>query len=381
MCLQAQQIRGLFFIDRMQKKTVFFYILSQIIPTFILGIFVFIFILLLFKFLKLTEFIIVYNISIIHVIELLVHLSIGFLPIILPMSLLFSILLTYSRLSSDSEMVAFRALGYSPSTISLPAIVFSFFVFFISVQTVLFLGPLARTKFDSMLNSIGSQKIMSTLSAGTFSESFFDLTFYTNEIDTENNILKNLFVYDNRNPKSPIAIVAKTGVITSDVKDKNQLAEIALNDGVMYKLNDTSHTKIKFESYSLNISTAISTAVHERDLDTLTFTELQKNLELNETTKKTAEILTEYHGRLAIAASCLLFGFLGSALGGRIHRRSNASSGFIVSVLCIISYWILYVAMSNIGKKMILPPNLALWIPNLLFLLFTIWVWRKYSHT
>lgn len=213
MCLQAQQIRGLFFIDRMQKKTVFFYILSQIIPTFILGIFVFIFILLLFKFLKLTEFIIVYNISIIHVIELLVHLSIGFLPIILPMSLLFSILLTYSRLSSDSEMVAFRALGYSPSTISLPAIVFSFFVFFISVQTVLFLGPLARTKFDSMLNSIGSQKIMSTLSAGTFSESFFDLTFYTNEIDTENNILKNLFVYDNRNPKSPIAIVAKTGVI------------------------------------------------------------------------------------------------------------------------------------------------------------------------
>lgn len=365
----------------MPKKTVFFYILGQIIPTFLLGIFVFIFIMLLFQFLKLTELILIHNLSIVDVAHLLVNLGIGFMPIILPMSLLFSILLTYSRLSADSEMVALRALGYAPSAISLPAILFSFLIFFVSIQTVLFLGPLARTKFESTLSDIASQEVMSSISEGTFSENFFNLVLYTNTIDKENNILKDLFVYDRRNPKNPIAIVARQGRISSNVKDKNQIAEVLLIDGFMYKMDDTSHTKIKFEEYSLNISSAISTAVKERDLDTLTFAELQKELKNPSSPERVPGLTAEYHGRLAIATSCLLFGFLGSALGSGVNRRSSSSSGFIVSVMCIISYWILYVSMSNFGKKQIITPELALWIPNFIFLIFTIWMWRKHSHT
>lgn len=364
----------------MQKKTVFFYILSQIIPTFLLGVFVFIFILLLFQFLKLTELILIHNVSPLSVLALLLNLSVSMLPIILPMSLLFSILLTYSRLSADSEMVAMRALGYAPSTISLPAILFSFVIFFVSIQTVLFLGPTARTKFESTLQSIGSQTVMN-FSEGTFSEEFFNLVLYTNEIDKKTNTLKDLFVYDRRDPKNPIAIVAHQGKISSNVKDKNQLAEVILTDGYMYKLEETSHTKIKFADYILNISSLIGTGVKERDADTLTFAELQENLKTADKPDRKATLAAEYHGRLAIATSCLLFGFLGSALGSRVNRRSSSSSGFIVSVICIISYWLLYVSMSNMSKKMILPPDLALWMPNLLFLIFTIWMWRKHSKT
>ena len=366
----------------MQKKTVFLYILAQIIPTFLIGIFVFVFILLLFRFLKLTEFILVYNVSTYSVFELLTHLTVGFLPIILPMSLLFSILLTYSRLSADSEMVALKALGYSQKSISAPAIFFSVIIFVVSLQTVLYLGPVARTRFDQLLSTIGSQKVMSSISEGTFSENFFDLVLYTNEIDQKKSLLKDLFVYDRRNPKSPIAIVAKEGRIKSDITDTNQLAEILLYDGYMYKLNDSSHTKIKFETFSLSISSDLTSAVKERDLDTLTFTELLEKLSHKKSTATLiAETEAEYHGRLAIAASCLLFGFLGSALGSSVNRRSNASSGFIVSVICIIAYWIVFVGMSNLGKKMIIDPKVALWIPNLIFLIFTLWVWRKQSQS
>ncbi len=364
----------------MQKKTIFLYILGQIIPTFLLGVIVFIFILLLFQFLKLTELILIHNVSILSVIALLLNLSVSMLPIILPMSLLFAVLLTYSRLSADSEMVAMRALGYSPSTVSFPAILFSFVIFFVSIQTVLFLGPSARTKFESTLQSIGSQTVMN-FSEGTFSEEFFNLVLYTNEIDKKTQTLKDLFVYDRRDPKNPIAIVAHQGKISSNVLDQNQLAEVILTDGYMYKLEEKSHTKIKFQDYVLKISSLIGTAVKERDADTLTFAELQENLKNPESTERKAVLTAEYHGRLAIATSCLLFGFLGSALGSRVNRRSSSSSGFIVSVICIITYWLLYVSMSNVGKKMIIPPQYALWIPNFLFLLFTVWMWRKHSQT
>lgn len=153
----------------------FLYIFGQILPTFLIGIVVFIFIILMFQFLKLTEFILVHNVHIGSVLELLMNISIGFMPIILPMSLLFSVLLTYSRLSTDSEIVAFKALGYSPQYLAAPAIFFSVLICLISSQTLFELGPRARLKVDTLLGQIGNQKIISTIQEGTFSESFLIL--------------------------------------------------------------------------------------------------------------------------------------------------------------------------------------------------------------
>ena len=153
----------------------------------------------MFQFLKLTEFILVHNVDIRSVLQLLMNISIGFLPIILPMSLLFSVLLTSSRLSADSEIVAFKALGYSPYYLASPAIFFSVFICVISSQTLFELGPRARLQVDTLLGQIGNQKIISTIQEGTFSESFFNLVLYTNQIDKEEKILRDLFIYDKRN--------------------------------------------------------------------------------------------------------------------------------------------------------------------------------------
>lgn len=363
----------------MNKKISFFYIFGQILPTFLIGIFVFIFIILMFQFLKLTEFILIHNVELQRVFELLVNISVGFLPIILPMSLLFSILLTYSRLSADSEIVAFKALGYSPLYLASPAILFSLIVSLVSAQTLFELGPRARLQVDSILGKIGNQKIISTIQEGTFSESFFNLVLYTNHIDKEKKTLHDLFIYDRRNTKSPIAIIAKQGEISTESDQENQSARILLKTGNIYKLGDASHTKLKFDTYSLSISSPISTKKSEKDADAFTLNQISALLEnktLSENQK--IEFLAEFHGRWAIAFSCLLFGFLGSSLGSQTNRRSNASSGFILSVICIIGYWILFVVANTLSKKMIAPPYVLIWLPNLIFLIVTVFSWRKH---
>ena len=45
------------------------------------------------------------------VFEIIGYLSISFLPAILPMALLFAVLMSYGRLSADSEITALRASG------------------------------------------------------------------------------------------------------------------------------------------------------------------------------------------------------------------------------------------------------------------------------
>ncbi len=363
----------------MNKKISFFYIFGQILPTFLIGIIVFVFIILMFQFLKLTEFILIHNVDIQRVLELLVNISVGFLPIILPMSLLFSILLTYSRLSADSEIVAFKALGYTPFYLASPAILFSVLICILSAQTLFELGPRARLRVDSLLGQIGNQKIISTIKEGTFSESFFNLVLYTNQIDKEQKTLHDLFIYDRRNAKSPIAIIAKTGQISTESDIENQSARILLKNGNIYKLGEASHTKVKFDTYSLSISSPVTLRKSEKDADAFTLSQIQSLLsDTSLNANQRIEFTSEYHGRWAIAVSCLLFGFLGSSVGSKTNRRSNASSGFILSVICIIAYWILFVVANTLSKKMWAPPYILIWMPNLIFFIFTVFAWRKH---
>src|SRR5438105_4629611 len=87
------------------------YIFKEMLPTFILGNIVFVFILLMFQVLRLSSFVIDRGIPFPIFLKIMMYLTVSFVPICFPISLLFSILLTFGRLSSDSEIVAFKASG------------------------------------------------------------------------------------------------------------------------------------------------------------------------------------------------------------------------------------------------------------------------------
>lgn len=360
----------------MKRKTVFFYILGQITPTFLLGIFIFIFIILMFKSIKLIEIVLTHDVDLPTVLFLLANVSIGSLPIILPMSLLFSILLTYSRLSANSEVVALRALGYTPLYLSLPAIIFSFVITILSMQTLFVLGPTAQFQFRKTKDRIVGQIAMSDIKEGTFSEEFFGLVLYTNEIDQQTKTLKNLFISDYRDAERPTAIVAKEGIILSNNDSNAQLANITLKDGYIYPLGQKSKAKVKFEESKINISKTVAQRFQKNKTDTYTQSDIDDALSSDNTSddfKKKLEI--EKYRRWAIAFSCLLFGFLGSALGSNTNRRTNASAGFVLSVVCIVGYWLLYMVSANIAKTGYLPPALSLWLANIVFLGVTVKAW------
>ena len=331
----------------------------------------------MFKFLKLVEIFLIHDVSIQSVLQIIFHLSVSFLPIILPMSLLFAILLTYSRLSANSEIVALKAIGYSPLKLSLPAISFSCVITLLAMQTLFSLGPMARFNFDRLLNQIGNQKIISSIQEGTFSESFFDLVVYTNEIDKTTNTMKDLFIFDNRNPKNPVSIVAKEGTVDNTTNDTAQSASILLKDGDIYQLSQETKTKVKFDTYNISISDPVVQQHKHQDSDTYTLRALGAaivNPKISDSFRKVLKI--ERHKRWAIALSCLMFGFLGSALGSRTNRRTSSSTGFIVSVICIVGYWLLFMVGSNLAQKGHIPIAVGLWFTNVVFLAVTFQAWR-----
>ncbi len=107
------------------KKTAYLYILKEILPVFFIGLMTFTVLLLMDKILKLIEMIVNRGVDLSRVLMLLLFISPSFLIFTIPMAVLLSVLLSFGRLSGDSEVTAFKASGISLYQLFLPVFVFS----------------------------------------------------------------------------------------------------------------------------------------------------------------------------------------------------------------------------------------------------------------
>ena len=353
------------------------YLFFEMWPGLILGLVVFVMILLMFQALRLTEFFLVHGIGIKVIAEIILYLAISFLPALFPMSLLFAVVLTYGRLSQDSEIVALKSLGYSQGLLILPALVLSVIVAVVSAQTSFHLAPWGNRQFEILINELGQSKATATLKEGTFSEGFFDLVVYANEVDSQRGELTKVFIYDERDPASPLTIIAKSGRIIPDPDKPGQSILLQLTDGDIHRKGE-AHTKIKFEDFDIRLLDPVQIEQREKSPQSMTIEEVQEQIK-NPGEKKPEEIRTlktEMHKRWAISIACVIFGALGVGLGTQTNRRTK-SNGLILSLAVIVVYWILYVSLEGAARSGQLPVALALWMPNVIFASFTFYRLKK----
>ena len=347
-------------------RLLFTYIFSEMTPTFFIGVTVFIFILLMFQVLRLTEYLLIHDVSIRTVIHLMSYMSISFLPAILPMSLIFSIVLAYNRLTSDSEIIAIKSLGISMWPLIAPGLVMGIVVSCLSALMAFQVGPWGNRQFELLVNDIGNSKLVTAIKEGTFSEGFFNLVVYTNSIDPDTDELQKVFIYDERDSKNPTTIIAEKGQIMSEKSFDSYKAFVRLIDGDIHKNTEEGHTKIHFKTYDLNISNPIEKKTRDKSLPSLTYGDLKELFVEELEPKVMRNYKKEFHKRFALSAACLLFVILGIGLGCRTHHRSGRSGGGVMSVGAIVVYWVLYIIGDSLAKNPSLPIWLCAWLPIIL---------------
>lgn len=353
------------------------YLFFEMWPGLILGLVVFVFILLMFQVLRLTELFLAHGIGIRTIGEIVFYLSISFLPALFPMSLLFAVVLTYGRLSQDSEVVAFKAIGYSQGFLLAPALLLSALVGLVSAQTSFHVAPWGNRQFEILISRLTQTKAGATLKEGTFSEGFFNLVIYANEVDSKRGDLSKIFIYDERDPSSPLTIIARAGKIVADPENPGRSILLKLTDGDIHRKAE-AHTKIKFQDFDIRLIDPVQIEQREKTPPSLTIDEIRDRLK--DDAKLTPEdrrtLQSEFHKRWAISFVCLIFGALGVALGTQANRRVRGN-GLILSLVVIVLYWILYVSMEGMARSGQLPAAVAIWLPNVLFSGFTIYRLKK----
>lgn len=364
------------------SKTAFQAQFADLFPSFLIGLAVFLGLILVVQGLRITEIILAQGLTQNQILTIIMSLCLSFLPIILPMSLLFSILLTYGRLSQDSELMALRSAGLNLYSIGAPAFLFTFLISFSAWHLIFSIAPWGNRQFEKLVSQADETQVLNSLRQGTFSEGFFDLVVYANSIDPKSGTLQQVFLYDDRNGETPLTIIAQRGRL---IKTENNPVVLKLEDGDIHRKAE-NHTKIRFKEFDIELLDPRQVVIRQKSTQSLSYDELQTkrhlaaekseaNPESDELKSVARDLLIEWHRRWNLGVVNIVFGILGVGLGSITNRRSKASGGFIMSLLIIIVYWVTYVSLESVARK---SGNFAvLYLPNFIFFLIGVYSLRR----
>ena len=393
------------------------YLLKEIIPPFFIGLLIYSFVLLMNQVFLLSELFIARGVSFTAVALIFIYLIPAVLAFAIPMSVLMGILAGLSRLSSDSEIVAFRTLGIRNSRLLWPVFIFAFAGWLVTSALTLYLAPRANYKWVQTLTRSVLSKVQFKINPREFNESIPQTVLFIQDI-TSDNRWKNIFAYLSQDTAEPRAIFARTGRLNFYPEAKR--ATLELFDGAIHTvplaeperyritLFDRIEEEINVESLFAQFSS--EKRVREKDIGELirsvgrisgdrtkletdrarlapapragTGAEVRRKeveFALRQKAREWRSHWVEIHKKFALPFVCFIFVLVGIPLGIST-KKGGRTSGFTISLGIILVYYVLITAGEKNAMEGRISPFLGMWGPNILFLLAGLYLFIRSSR-
>jgi len=366
------------FFAKKYPRTFYRYILAEVMKPFFGAAVFFLFVLMMFQVIRLADFFVVHKVSGFSILTLMSYLALTFTPIIIPIAFLLAVLLGFGRLSTDGEITAMRAAGLSIYSMLTPVVSLSVVIFIISLFCNLYFVPFGAKKFRYELFRISNTKAIATIHEGTFTEGFFDLVLYADSVDSRNNTLEKVLIYDERKKQSPVTVVAKTGKIFSNYQDAKGVPGLLLRlfEGGLHRSTPEKHIYelTQFDSYDIFLRIESAKVVGVEVPKTMDLAELRTNIRSFDGLKQPLapweaeakrNLETEVHKRFSLSFTCIIFAIMGVAFGV-IRTRTVRSNSFLICLLVLLFYWCIYSVGMNWAVEGKVPPAVGMWSANVI---------------
>jgi len=354
------------------------WLLGQIIPPMIFAISAFTVISLSVGVMfDLIRKIVEYGLPILQALQALIYSLPSFLVLSFPMAVLLSTLLSYGKLSANSELLALRSLGITTNRIIAPAIMISIFMtgltFYFNDNLVPTSNKLAESTLRSGIGSsfnkqkgrnnvIFSRKgsRIKTNNKPTKKNTYLTHIFYASRF--ENNILKEVTVLDFSRENIKQILNANSAIF-----NKNNSSWVFIDGSIVSTNSNGQTTSIKFKEYTYPfVEGPLDLAKVPKDASDMS---LKEAIEAERIYKKIGDlkeirkIQVRIQEKFTLPCACLVFGLIGSILGSKSNLRSSKSQGFGLSIILILVYYVISFLCSSFGVKGLLPPIIAAWSP------------------
>lgn len=302
----------------------------------------------------------------------------NFIVLAFPMSTLLATLMTYSRLSSESELIALRGCGVSVYRMVLTAVMLSLVVTGMTFVFNEHIAPAANYQATLTLEQAIRSDKPTLKQQNIFYPEYREIV----ESDgSKNKILTRLFYADQFDGKRMKGLT----IIDRSAEGLNQIvvAESAqwngsqglwdFYNGTIYLVApDRSYRNIlRFEQQQLKLPrTPLSLAEKNRDYNEMNIAEALEQLTVERIRgdrQKIRKLEVRIQQKFALPFVCVVFGLVGAAMG-TIPQRTGRGTSFGISVLVIFSYYLLGFITGALGQAGILSPFVGAWLPNFIFL-------------
>ncbi|GAB4146863.1 MAG: LptF/LptG family permease [Cyanobacteria bacterium J069] len=352
------------------------YIVSELLPTFLFGVGAFTSLgVSVDSLFYLVNQVVEKGLPVSKAIEVLLLKFPEFIVYGLPMATLLATLMTFGRLSSDSELVALRGCGVSTQRMMLPALVFCLLVtglmFAFNESIVPAANLRASTTLRAALNqeradfresNILYQEFQQVQQPDGRRESVLARIFYSKEFDGKQ--MKGLTILD-------FSRAGLDQIVSAEAAEWNPEESVwDFENGTIYVVSPDGSFRniVRFNQQQIALPRSpLDLAQRSKDYGEMNIAESLEYLEVVESggnLGKIRELKVRIQQKISLPFVCIIFGLVGAALGAQL-RRAGRSTGFALSILIIFAYYILYFIFGAIAQAGALPPVLGAWIPNL----------------
>jgi lipopolysaccharide export system permease protein len=303
-----------------------------------------------------------------------------YLSYAIPTALLFGVLISLARMSSDGEIVALGASGIGIGRLLPPVLLLAGCAAAASGYTSFEIEPRSYEAMKHLVRQLGRSVMLSR--AGEF-HALGDRLVYVHAVGDEKCPLSGVLIADASVEGRAVYVAARCGGI--DEEAEGEALSLHLEEGSIHltETHDERYRQLRFGSMRTSIDMG---AWHERARRARYFT-FRELLALRAAYARgegpklreedpLREVEVQLHRRAAFAFSSVVLAMLAVPLGIR-PLRSGRSWGALLAAALMGLYWILFSVGELVAERGWLPAGLALWAPNVGLLALSIWLLRR----
>ena len=312
---------------------------------------------------ELADLIIIQQVAVSTVFELLIYRLPSLMVQSFPLAVLFSTLYSLGRLVKDNEYTALRLGGMSFGRIMVPFLLVGLLVSGLTYVLNEHVAPWATHRSQNIIREVVLQEGPPGVEEQVFFRGPGDRFFYVERVDSRRGTLENVMVYElEGNRELPRLITASSGRFYDDLW--------YLHEGVAIDLDEEGYPafQVRFDRYEINVGRHIERFFgRQRTPDEMSRSELREEIQLfSRSGLNVNSLLVDYHIKLAIPLSSIIFVVLGAPLSINFGRGRGLAVVF--SIVLIFGYYVILSLSRSLGRNDILLPFIAAWLPNAVFL-------------
>ena len=295
----------------------------------------------------------------------------------LPMASSMGVIIGFTRLNNDNEVIALKSAGIGILRMLPPVLLMALAASLLTGYCATRLIPAGSIAMKNLMLQLAKEKIDQGLQERRFSEGTGDIVFYVDAID-EDKTWHGVYVNDLRDREKPVLTLAATGSL--DVDLDSLLLTLSLKNGSLHRAEGDVTQDIAFENYTLNIPFQAATTTddepqYHKNKNRLSQSELLAEAAMQKNNPYMANYyLVEYHKRLVLSAGCFIITALGMPVAlltrpGRRHLGIPLGLGFF------LLYYVTVSAAKGLCDDTTLPVAVVMWTPNVLFSVAAGWIY------